>query len=114
MTSTKLTDTINKLRQLTQLDIQDNWLYCLEDLPIEVATRVDNWNRRSLVSLTPKNTISWSSGRQVLWLGQQLSIPPSFQDYPLPGLVVRLSLTWWAELAQVFVNGQQYGLYKNY
>ena len=106
MTSTKLTDTINKLRQLTQLDIQDNWLYCLEDLPIKGATRVDNWNRRSLVSLTPKNTISWPSGRQVLWLGQQLSIPQDFQGYPLQGLGVRLSLTWWAELAQIFVNGQ--------
>lgn len=107
MTSTKIDDTINQLRQLTQLDLQENWRYSLGDLSTDVPRQqVEYWNQQSPARLTPKKTISWSAGRQVLWLGLYLVIPDHFQGYPLPGLVVRLSLTWWAEFAQIYVNGR--------
>jgi alpha-mannosidase len=41
----------------------------------------------------------------VLWLAQRLVIPQNLQGYPLDGLSLRLALTWWAEAAQIFVNG---------
>ena len=41
-----------------------------------------------------------------MWLGQRFVIPQDLQDYPLTGLALRLALTWWAEAAQIFVNGQ--------
>ncbi len=41
-----------------------------------------------------------------MWLGQHLVVPHDLQGYPLAGLALRLALTWWAEDAQIFVNGQ--------
>ncbi len=41
-----------------------------------------------------------------MWLGQHFVVPQDLQDYSLTGLALRLVLTWWAEDAQVFVNGQ--------
>ncbi len=98
-------DVIEKLRACTQIDIQANWRLCAENLPVEVATtcKGSNW---SSVELNDKGYIAWQAGRQVMWLGQRLVIPQDLQGYPLAGLALRLVLTWWAESAQVFVNGQ--------
>jgi alpha-mannosidase len=59
----------------------------------------------NLASLNEKGFIAWEGGSQEIWLGQRLVLPTHVQDYPVAGLVCRLALTWWAELAQVFVNG---------
>ncbi len=73
-----------------------------------------SWHRREAAGdemrwgdapLDAKGHIAWSSGRQVLWLAQKLIIPQHLQGYPLEGLSLRLALTWWAEAAQIFVNG---------
>jgi len=42
--------------------------------------------------------------RAALWLAQRLIIPHDLQGYPLQ-VILRLALTWWAEAAQIFVNG---------
>ncbi|MBD0346669.1 MAG: alpha-mannosidase, partial [Coleofasciculus sp. Co-bin14] len=98
-------DVIEKLRACTQIDIQANWRLCAENLPVEVATtcKASNW---SPVELNVKGYITWQAGRQVRWLSQRLVIPHDLQGYPLAGLALRLVLTWWAESAQIFVNGQ--------
>ncbi len=41
-----------------------------------------------------------------MWLSQHFVIPKDLQGYPLAGLALRLALTWWAQEAQIFVNGQ--------
>lgn len=58
-----------------------------------------------VVQLNAKGHIAWSAGRRVLWLAQRLVIPQNLQGYPLDGLSLRLALTWWAEAAEIFVNG---------
>ncbi len=100
--SASISQTIEKLRQLTQVDVQGNWRYYPEDLPIS-AIDPSNWQ---LAQLNDKKYIAWSAGRQVRWLAQRLIIPHDLQSYPLAGLALRLVLTWWAEDAQIFVNGQ--------
>jgi alpha-mannosidase len=60
------------------------------------------WSR---VSLNEKGQIVWERGRQEIWLAQELVIPTHLQGYPVTSLVCRLAFTWWAELAQVFVDG---------
>ena len=100
--SASISQTIEKLRQLTQVDVQANWRYYPEDLPIS-AIDPSNWQ---LAQLNDKKYIAWSAGRQVRWLAQRLTIPHNLQGYPLAGLALRLVLTWWAEDAQIFVNGQ--------
>ncbi|HEY9830918.1 MAG TPA: alpha-mannosidase, partial [Stenomitos sp.] len=97
---------ITRLRALTQVNVQPHWRYCPQDLPVAMATDSEQWNDWSMAELNPKEYIVWSAKRQVMWLGQHFVIPQTLQGYPLAGLALRLALTWWAEDAQIFVNGQ--------
>ncbi|MBF2020440.1 MAG: alpha-mannosidase [Hydrococcus sp. C42_A2020_068] len=97
-----IAQTQEKLRQLTQIDVQTSWRYASEDLSVE-AIDPSNWQ---LAQPNEKGYLCWSSGRQVQWLVQQFIIPQDLQGYPLEGLVLRLVLTWWAEQAQIFINGK--------
>ncbi|MBD2129061.1 alpha-mannosidase [Microcoleus sp. ZQ-A2] len=102
----EINQAIIRLRALTQLNVQPHWRCCPQDLPATVATHPEQWNGWSMAELNSKEYIVWSAGRQVMWLGQLFVIPQTLQAYPLPGLALRLALTWWAEDAQIFVNGQ--------
>jgi alpha-mannosidase len=101
-----INDAIDRLRALTQVTVHNHWQCCPQDLPVAVATQSEGWNDWSTAQLNPKGYIVWSAGRQVMWLGQRFVVPHDLQGYPLTGLVLRLVLTWWAEYAQIFVNGQ--------
>jgi len=104
--SQSLDESIKQLRALTQISVQHNWRYCLEDLSVAVATECEQWQNWLTAQLNEKEYIVWSAGKQVIWLGQKFVIPHDLQGYPLVGLSLRLVLTWWAESAQIFVNGQ--------
>ncbi len=97
--------TINKLRALTQIDIQSNWRYSTQDLsPEDIKTDIPtNWQK---VELNPKGYIIWDKGSKLIWLGQKIIVPHNLQGYPLSGLALKLALTWWAADAKIFVNGQ--------
>jgi hypothetical protein len=43
-----------------------------------------------------------------LWLGQVIEMPTVLTraSYPLAGFTARLAITWWAEQANVCINGQ--------
>ena len=98
--------TIDRLRQLTQLDVQPRWLIRPTDLPPSEATQPPTWTTWSPAPLNDRHHIAWPQGEQVLWLGQTIVVPAALQAYPLNGLTLRLSLTWWAAVAEIFVNGQ--------
>nr|WP_293100719.1 alpha-mannosidase [Moorena sp. SIOASIH] len=97
---------IAKLRALTQTNVQQGWRYCNEDIPYPVATQPECWEKWSIAQPNDKDYITWSAGRQVMWLSQRFVVPQDLQRYPLSGLGLRLVLTWWAESAEIFVNGQ--------
>jgi alpha-mannosidase len=101
----QITSTIHRLRGLTQIDVQSQWRYCLAELPVAEVMQAD-WGTWAIASLNPRYHIPWAKGRQVLWLVQRLVIPHTWQGYPLQGLALRLALSWWAETAQIFVNGE--------
>ncbi|VEP18696.1 Alpha-mannosidase [Hyella patelloides LEGE 07179] len=105
----KINEIIELLQQLTQLDIQESW-YChieenIQIKPEEYLTTID-FNRCQKISLNEKRYIVFPQGRQVRWLLQKIVIPNDLQQYPLSGLTLRLVLTWWAEDAQIFINGK--------
>ncbi|GAB4380214.1 MAG: alpha-mannosidase [Elainellaceae cyanobacterium] len=104
--SDRISETIQRLRSLTQLNSQSGWRLRLGDLPIAQATQATTWQSWSAASLNDRNHIAWAKGRQVLWLGQQIVVPHNLQGYYLQGLALRLALIWWAEDAQVYVNGK--------
>jgi alpha-mannosidase len=92
---------IERLRSLSQIDILTDWRIYLGDGALTADT--SKWD---LISLNEKGQIAWDRGRQEIWLAQQLIIPTDLQGYPVTNLSCRLAFTWWAELAQVFIDGE--------
>lgn len=39
-------------------------------------------------------------------MGQKFSVPENLHNFPLTGLSLRLALVWWADAAEVYVNGK--------
>lgn len=91
---------IARLRSCSQVDIQSNWHCCTSDLSIAEVTQFGCNN--SVAPLNLKGHIAWST--EVLWLVQQI-IPQDLQMFSVEGLCLRLALTWWAESAQIYLNG---------
>ncbi|MGK7890307.1 MAG: alpha-mannosidase, partial [Leptolyngbyaceae cyanobacterium] len=108
--SQRIQATITRLRQLTQQNVQSGWRsHSPADPTIDptvIALNPEPWSQWEPVTVNERGHIAWDRGQQVLWLGQVLTIPTDVQGYPLDGLRLRLSLTWWAEDAQIFVDGE--------
>lgn len=97
---------LEQLRHLNQVNIQADW-HCWEgDLPIAQAVQPETWQTWPLATPNDKQHLPWSQGRQVRWLGQTIVVPTQLQGYAITGMELRLALLWWAEEAQIYVNGQ--------
>lgn len=98
--------TINKLIQQTEIDVQSSWYYVSGDINIDSnnfpLTILDKGEK---AELNEKRYIVFGAGNQIIWLAQKIIIPTCLASYPLAGLSLRLALTWWAEEAQIFVDG---------
>ncbi len=92
---------IDRLRSLSQCDILTDWRMYAGKTTVDADPR--QWE---LGKLNAKGQIAWERGRQEIWLAQQLVFPADVGGYPVTSLSCRLALMWWAELAQVFVNGE--------
>ncbi len=98
----EITEAIEKLHQLTRLNIQQQWRYWEGDLADGAQTPADSW---PTASPNAKGHLPWAKGQKVLWLRQDLILPQNLNGYFLTGLSCRLALRWWAEKAEIFVNG---------
>ncbi len=101
-----LSEAIARLRSLTQCSLQAGWRYWDEDLPIAQATQPDTWHDWAIAPLNEKDHIAWTKGKYVRWLGQVITVPHDLAGYPLEGLTLRFAVTWWANKAELFVNGE--------
>jgi alpha-mannosidase len=99
---------MENLRSCCQVNIQSTWFYHNQDWGItEVIS--SHWSDWQPVKLNEKEHIAWSGGKQVLWLQQSFVVPQALQGYNLQGLALRLALVWWADQAEVYVNGKLVG-----
>lgn len=98
---------LNNLRKLNNRDIQSTWHWQNQDIPAaEIFTDNNEAGKQwPIAPLNERHHIAWEKGLQVRWLVQTIVVPTDFYGYPLTGLTLRLSLTWWAEEAQVYVDG---------
>ncbi|MEW5859968.1 MAG: alpha-mannosidase [Cyanobacteriota bacterium] len=103
--SSLLSEAIEKLSAMTQVNVQTRWRYCAADLTADTVRQSDFGTDWSSVELNARGHIAWQTGQKVLWLSQKLIVSQYLQGYALSGLALRLVLTWWAEDAQIFVNG---------
>ncbi len=96
---------IEKLRSCCQVNIQEDWRFLETDLAVAdlIESSVLKW---SLAQVNNKGYVAWAGGQKVLWLVQKLVIPQDLQGYALQGLSLRLALHWWADSAQIYVNGK--------
>ncbi|TAE56644.1 MAG: alpha-mannosidase [Nostocales cyanobacterium] len=102
--ATSIYNTISELRSCCQVDVLSGWLCRLVDWDIADVINSDLSLWQS-VELNDKNQVVWNGGKQILWLAQRFTVPASLQGYPLTGLCLRLSLLWWSDAVEVYVNG---------
>ncbi len=100
-----ISQAIEQLRSFCQVNLQSTWLYQESDLVITdvVAADLSHWQP---VQLNAKEHIAWTGGKKVLWLVQRLVVPQDLHGYSLAGLSLRLALVWWADSAEIYVNGE--------
>ena len=94
---------IAKLQGLTQIEVQ-SWRI-VKDRDRLLPRQLD-FSAAAPANLNEKGFIVFPAGRQNIWLYQRLVIPQSLQGYDLAGMTLRLVLTWWAEVAEIFINGK--------
>jgi alpha-mannosidase len=101
-----LPDSIARLRALTQESVQSLWHWCLvQGLAVSLEEARSTWQDWAIAPLNARDHVAWAKGRQRIWLGQRVIVPMALQGYSVAGFELRLSLTWWAESARIFVNG---------
>jgi alpha-mannosidase len=108
--SKQISNQCDRLRQLTQCNVQTGWRFAqietefalieTDSLPTE-----ETWSQWQLVALNAREHVAWERGRKGMLLAQRFVAPEAIAVYPISGLRLLLGLTWWAEAAQVFVNG---------
>jgi alpha-mannosidase len=64
-----------------------------------------DWPTAPLGDVNEKNYLIWEKGEKLQWFIQSFTVAQAFNHYPLQGFNLRLALTWWAQDAQIFVNG---------
>jgi alpha-mannosidase len=108
LTSTQLTaisNALQRLRNLTQQDLQNNWHQSPEYLgQASQPTGFARWQHWPIAPLNNRQHIAWQRGRQCLWLHQRMTWPQHLNGYPIQGLSAKLALRWWAESAEIYVN----------
>ncbi len=102
-----ISQTVEKLRAFSEMDVREHWRCFSGDMSVsEVFASDSGWETKEL---NAKGHIAWEKGKKVLWLAQKLIVPSYLQGYPLEGLCLRLALVWWADSAQIYINGSLVG-----
>jgi alpha-mannosidase len=96
---------LDRVRSLSQVDVKSAWRMGDGNLDVNTALAADTgaW---VVPSFNDKGYLTWERGRRAMWLGQTLTIPTQIYGYPVADSICRLGLVWWAEDAQIFVNGR--------
>ncbi|MEP0948938.1 alpha-mannosidase [Leptolyngbya subtilissima] len=98
--------TLDRLRHLSQLDVQGTWHRCPEAVESLDRSSSNAWKTWPLARLNDRHHIAWPKGKVSLGLHQRFTWPTDLNGYPLQGLTARLALRWWADQADIFVNGE--------
>jgi alpha-mannosidase len=92
-----LTALTDQLRHRVQRNTMDQW---------RIGDSLEAAKQGTIAPLNEKGQITWPKGRQHRWLYQEIQLPEALVDYPLSGMTARLALTWWADAATVYVDGE--------
>ena len=102
---TSLKTELDNLRKLNTQDIQSSWQWHDQDIGTDDDLQHSGQTDWERAPLNERQHVAWDKGLQIRWLKQTIVIPTDFYGYPLTRLTLRLALTWWAEDAQIYVDG---------
>ncbi|HEY9880636.1 MAG TPA: alpha-mannosidase, partial [Leptolyngbyaceae cyanobacterium] len=97
-------DSIDRLRSLSQYSVLENWRFSTHSSEID---SLDSLAEQDLpiALLNERGHVAWPKGKQCQWLYQRLQWPNDIEGYSIQGYQAKLSLRWWADLAELYVNG---------
>ncbi|MBW4696631.1 MAG: alpha-mannosidase [Aphanocapsa lilacina HA4352-LM1] len=100
-----LTESLVKLRSVSRVPLMAGWKSHLGELPAAASPAFDDgaW---PVAKPDAKGNIGWPKGRRVLWLRQWVTIPRAWRGYASAGTRAHLSLIWWAEKAEIYIDGR--------
>ncbi len=104
--SHQIHETLRKLRSLSQQDVQTTWYVAPEPQPHGQPPWGQDWTTWPQAALNDRHHIAWPQGKRLLWLHQRFTWPEHLQGYPLQGMGAKLALRWWADQADIYVNGE--------
>lgn len=97
--------TISRLQALSAYSVQSNW-YTLTAPPSAHEQGIPSRHTAVLATLNHRQHIAWPKGKQCLWLYQTLKWPDHVNGFSVEGYTAKLALRWWAESADIYVNGE--------
>jgi alpha-mannosidase len=100
-----LVETLQTLRQLTQVSLQQGWHITPVLADQDVSALTENCQNWPIADLNAKDHIAWDKGQTRILLVQEIQVPAHLHDYETRGLKLYLALTWWAEKAEIWVDG---------
>lgn len=102
----KINTAIEQLKHLNYQDIQPEWRQYLGEQSAAQCFAAQGWDGWPQVDLNARHHVAWEKGKQALWLAQTVTVPQALNGYALDGLTLRLGVTWWANFAEIFVEGR--------
>jgi alpha-mannosidase len=97
---------VQRLKDLTQRSLQAAWHMTHENLSQAAVLGQNDWQQWPIAATNARDHIAWARGQKSLWLCQQIVVPETLHGFPLAGLTLQLSLTWWAEVVAIYVDGE--------
>ncbi len=105
-TSPQILANLDRLRRLSQLDVRGTWHRSPSGAGDFETFSGDAGTDWPLAPLNDRGHVFWPQGKVPLGLHQRFTWPTDLNGYPLAGLRARLALRWWANRADIFVNGE--------
>ena len=99
-----LTNLIQELHGYSRQDVQPGWRGQYETEAGGLDRAMTQGHRWEPKLLNERQHIAWPCDR-TLWLYQRFTVPEHLNGYALVGLTLRLDIAWWAEDAQLYVDG---------
>ncbi|BAW96168.1 alpha-mannosidase [[Synechococcus] sp. NIES-970] len=110
MASPLIQTTIDRLRSFVTLPTQHAWRMYQEDRVTSKQFKPEftSFQAQKCQAIQPneKDYLVFEKGLKLAWFHQEIVIPKYLCSYDISGLNARLNLTWWAEIAAIFVNGK--------
>ncbi|ANV87126.1 alpha-mannosidase [Picosynechococcus sp. PCC 7117] len=110
MASPVIQATIERLKSFVALPTQTTWQFYQTETAVPKTFRPDlaTFQPTQLAAIQPNNNgyLVFEKGLKLAWFYQKITLPESINNYNISGFNARLNLTWWAEIAAIFVNGK--------